>query len=54
MKAESSDGKKGSNLILAAIKVAGNFVCVCVKVSKATTHRRVKEFGYSCRIPLVN
>ncbi len=24
-----------------------------VKASKATTHRRVKEFGYSCRIPLV-
>ncbi len=24
-----------------------------VKVSRATTHRRVKEFGYSCRIPLV-
>ncbi len=21
--------------------------------SRATTHRRVKEFGYSCRIPLV-
>ncbi len=25
-----------------------------VKSSRATTHRRVKEFGYSCRIPLVN
>ncbi|KAI2668681.1 Transposable element Tc1 transposase [Labeo rohita] len=24
-----------------------------VKASKATTHRRVKEFGYSCRISLV-
>ncbi len=24
-----------------------------VKASRATTHRRVKEFGYSCRIPLV-
>ncbi len=24
-----------------------------VKTSRATTHRRVKEFGYSCRIPLV-
>ncbi|KAI2667791.1 Transposable element Tc1 transposase [Labeo rohita] len=24
-----------------------------VKASKATTHRRVKDFGYSCRIPLV-
>ncbi|KAI2651127.1 Transposable element Tcb1 transposase [Labeo rohita] len=24
-----------------------------VKASSATTHRRVKEFGYSCRIPLV-
>ncbi|KAI2665317.1 Transposable element Tc1 transposase [Labeo rohita] len=24
-----------------------------VKASGATTHRRVKEFGYSCRIPLV-
>ncbi len=24
-----------------------------VNVSRATTHRRVKEFGYSCRIPLV-
>ncbi len=24
-----------------------------VKASIATTHRRVKEFGYSCRIPLV-
>ncbi len=23
-----------------------------VKASRATTHRRVKEFGYSCRIPL--
>ncbi len=23
------------------------------KASRATTHRRVKEFGYSCRIPLV-
>ncbi len=25
-----------------------------VKASRATTHRRVKEFGYSCRIPLVS
>ncbi len=25
-----------------------------VKASRDTTHRRVKEFGYSCRIPLVN
>ncbi|KAI2662327.1 Transposable element Tc1 transposase [Labeo rohita] len=25
-----------------------------VKTSRATTHRLVKEFGYSCRIPLVN
>ncbi len=25
-----------------------------VKASRATTHRRVKEFGYSCRILLVN
>ncbi len=24
-----------------------------VKASRATTHRRVKEFGYNCRIPLV-
>ncbi len=24
-----------------------------VKASRATTHRRVKEYGYSCRIPLV-
>ncbi len=24
-----------------------------IKASRATTHRRVKEFGYSCRIPLV-
>ncbi len=24
-----------------------------VKASRATTHRRVKEFGYICRIPLV-
>ncbi len=24
-----------------------------VKASRATTHRSVKEFGYSCRIPLV-
>uniref|UniRef100_A0A8C1KR58 Transposase Tc1-like domain-containing protein n=1 Tax=Cyprinus carpio TaxID=7962 RepID=A0A8C1KR58_CYPCA len=24
-----------------------------VKASRATTHRRVKEFGFSCRIPLV-
>ncbi len=24
-----------------------------VKASRATTHRRVKEFGYSCRIPFV-
>ncbi len=24
-----------------------------VKASRATAHRRVKEFGYSCRIPLV-
>ncbi|KAI2653839.1 Transposable element Tc1 transposase [Labeo rohita] len=24
-----------------------------VKASRATTHRYVKEFGYSCRIPLV-
>ncbi|KAK3566989.1 hypothetical protein QTP86_008210 [Hemibagrus guttatus] len=24
-----------------------------VKASRSTTHRRVKEFGYSCRIPLV-
>ncbi len=24
-----------------------------VKASRATTHRRVKEFGYSCHIPLV-
>ncbi|KAI2646441.1 hypothetical protein H4Q32_031148 [Labeo rohita] len=24
-----------------------------VKASRATTHRRLKEFGYSCRIPLV-
>ncbi len=24
-----------------------------VKASRATTHRHVKEFGYSCRIPLV-
>ncbi len=24
-----------------------------VKASRATTHRRVKEFGYGCRIPLV-
>uniref|UniRef100_A0A9J8B6N4 Tc1-like transposase DDE domain-containing protein n=1 Tax=Cyprinus carpio carpio TaxID=630221 RepID=A0A9J8B6N4_CYPCA len=24
-----------------------------VKASRATTHRRVKEFGYSCRILLV-
>ncbi len=24
-----------------------------VTASRATTHRRVKEFGYSCRIPLV-
>ncbi|KAI2652394.1 Transposable element Tc1 transposase [Labeo rohita] len=24
-----------------------------VKASRATTHRRVTEFGYSCRIPLV-
>ncbi len=24
-----------------------------VKASRATTHRRVREFGYSCRIPLV-
>ncbi len=24
-----------------------------IKTSRATTHRRVKEFGYSCRIPLV-
>ncbi len=24
-----------------------------VKASRATTHRRVKEFGYSCRIPRV-
>ncbi len=24
-----------------------------VEASRATTHRRVKEFGYSCRIPLV-
>ncbi len=24
-----------------------------VKASRATTHRCVKEFGYSCRIPLV-
>ncbi len=24
-----------------------------VKASRATTHRRVKKFGYSCRIPLV-
>ncbi len=24
-----------------------------VKASRATTHRRVKEFGYSCCIPLV-
>ncbi len=24
-----------------------------VKASRTTTHRRVKEFGYSCRIPLV-
>uniref|UniRef100_A0A9J8AD15 Transposase Tc1-like domain-containing protein n=1 Tax=Cyprinus carpio carpio TaxID=630221 RepID=A0A9J8AD15_CYPCA len=24
-----------------------------VKASRATTHRRVKQFGYSCRIPLV-
>ncbi len=24
-----------------------------VKASRATTHRRVNEFGYSCRIPLV-
>ncbi len=24
-----------------------------VKAPRATTHRRVKEFGYSCRIPLV-
>ncbi len=24
-----------------------------VKESRATTHRRVEEFGYSCRIPLV-
>ncbi len=24
-----------------------------VKASRATIHRRVKEFGYSCRIPLV-
>uniref|UniRef100_A0A9J8BUH5 Transposase Tc1-like domain-containing protein n=1 Tax=Cyprinus carpio carpio TaxID=630221 RepID=A0A9J8BUH5_CYPCA len=24
-----------------------------VKASRVTTHRRVKEFGYSCRIPLV-
>ncbi len=24
-----------------------------VKASRATTHRRVKEFGYRCRIPLV-
>ncbi len=24
-----------------------------VKTSRATTHRRVKEFAYSCRIPLV-
>ncbi len=24
-----------------------------VMASRATTHRRVKEFGYSCRIPLV-
>uniref|UniRef100_A0A8C1KDJ2 Transposase n=1 Tax=Cyprinus carpio TaxID=7962 RepID=A0A8C1KDJ2_CYPCA len=24
-----------------------------VKASRATTHRRVEEFGYSCRIPLV-
>ncbi len=24
-----------------------------VKASRATTHRRVKEFDYSCRIPLV-
>ncbi|KAI2665205.1 Transposable element Tc1 transposase [Labeo rohita] len=24
-----------------------------VKASRATTHRRVKEFGYSCRFPLV-
>ncbi len=26
---------------------------VGVKASRATTHRRVKKFGYSCRIPLV-
>ncbi len=24
-----------------------------VKASRATTHRRVKEFGYSCRNPLI-
>ncbi|KAI2662037.1 Transposable element Tcb1 transposase [Labeo rohita] len=24
-----------------------------IQASRATTHRRVKEFGYSCRIPLV-
>ncbi len=24
-----------------------------VKASRATTHRRFKELGYSCRIPLV-
>ncbi|KAL1248239.1 hypothetical protein QQF64_021557 [Cirrhinus molitorella] len=24
-----------------------------VKASRATTHRRVKELGFSCRIPLV-
>ncbi len=24
-----------------------------LEASRATTHRRVKEFGYSCRIPLV-
>ncbi len=30
-----------------------NFTRNGLKASRATTHRRVKEFGYSCRIPLV-
>ncbi len=30
-----------------------NGLRLAIKASRATTHRRVKEFGYSCRIPLV-
>uniref|UniRef100_A0A8C5Q2N7 Uncharacterized protein n=1 Tax=Leptobrachium leishanense TaxID=445787 RepID=A0A8C5Q2N7_9ANUR len=35
------------------VNVARNGLRLRVKASRATTHRRVKEFGYSCRIPLV-